>query len=110
MSCAAPTCKAPPGAGCEVDADCSAGTCQFKLCLIVNGGACNLNADCVSGVCKAGVCSPCTVSDPCTPGASCGMTYFGMTGTCNRPNGAYCYIKNQCEGLKPCTGFPPVCQ
>lgn len=108
--CTAMTCKAPLGAACEGDSDCGAGTCQFNLCLVANNGACTLNADCVSGVCKAGMCAPCSVADPCTVGASCGATFFGPAGTCNRPKGAYCYVKNQCEGLKPCTGFPPTCQ
>jgi hypothetical protein len=29
---------------------------------------------------------------------------------CNRPPGAYCSSNLQCEGLKPCKGFPPTCQ
>lgn len=107
-SCNAPVCKAPGGTACGVDGDCATGTCQFGLCLVSNGGACAVNAGCLSGVCAGGVCTACGPINPCPAGASCGQTSFG-TNTCNRPKGAYCTSQQQCQGLKPCTGFPPVC-
>jgi hypothetical protein len=107
-------CKAPGGSACEADTDCADGKCQFGLCLVDNGVACGVNADCRSGVCAMGLCSTCSAVMPgimCSPGASCGSTAFGVMGLiCNRPKGAYCSSNLQCEGLKPCVGFPPVCQ
>jgi hypothetical protein len=111
-ACSAPTCKAPGGAACDIDSDCAGNKCQFGLCLVDNGSACAVAADCRSGVCAGGVCGPCTgVPVTCSPGASCGSMAFGaIAGVCNRPMGAYCINNLQCEGLKPCKGFPATCQ
>jgi hypothetical protein len=112
MMCGAPTCKAPGGSACDVDSDCAGNKCQFGLCIVDNGSDCAVAADCRSGVCTMGKCAACTAAPAtCSPGASCGSTAFGVMGLiCNRPPGAYCSSNLQCEGLKPCKGFPPTCQ
>ena len=51
------TCLVPPGAACQADSDCAAGSCVNSICKLAVGDACTADAQCVNNQCSNGSCA-----------------------------------------------------